>query len=133
MFAVGSNGTSAPAGQDNAEVRGSGGVFCYSQNTGKEESHPGHKAIIKAMFDIFFPLKQKALQIKKLEKLLKEISALSPEEREYVKAAFGRFQANGISKLEAEQVIRGLKFNFKDTLEPGEVEKIKLKILSFFV
>ena len=85
------------------------------------------------MFDIFFPLKQKALAIKKLDKLLREITALSPEEREYVEAAFSRFQSNGISKLEAEQVIRGLKLNFKDTLEQSEVEKIKLKILSFFV
>lgn len=73
------------------------------------------------------------MNAKNLEKLLKEISALSPEEREYVKAAFGRFQENGISKLEAEQVIRGLKLNFKDTLDPTEVEKVKLKILSFFV
>ena len=85
------------------------------------------------MFDIFFPLKRKALAVKKMDTLLREIAALSPEEREYVKAAFGRFQANGISKLEAEQVIRGLKLNFKDTLEQSEVEKIKLKILSFFV
>lgn len=85
------------------------------------------------MFDIFFPPKGKALQTKKLEKLLKEISALSPEEREYVKAAFARFQENGISKLEAEQVIRGLKLNFRDNLDPAEVAKIRLKILSFFV
>lgn len=70
--------------------------------------------------------------MEKLEKLLAEISALSPEEREYVEAAFSRFQENGISKLEAEQVIRGLKLNYRDTLEQGEVEKIKLKILSFF-
>lgn len=85
------------------------------------------------MFDIFFPLKRKALAMEKLEKLLKEISALSPEEREYVKVAFARFQENGISKLEAEQVIRDLKLNYRDTLEQSEVEKIKLKILSFFV
>ncbi|MFH0806466.1 MAG: hypothetical protein V1885_01960 [Candidatus Brennerbacteria bacterium] len=85
------------------------------------------------MFDIFFPLKRKALAAEKLDKLLREIPALSPEEREYVEAAFGRFQANGISKLEAEQVIRGLKINYKDSLEQSEVEKIKLKILSFFV
>lgn len=85
------------------------------------------------MFDIFFPLKRKALAANKLEKLLKEIPALSPEEREYVRAAFGRYQENGISKLEAEQVIRDLKLNYRDTLEQSEVEKIKLKILSFFV
>ncbi|MBI2278904.1 MAG: hypothetical protein HYU81_02480 [Candidatus Brennerbacteria bacterium] len=86
------------------------------------------------MFDIFFPRRdQKAMNAKNLEKLLKEISALSPEEREYVKAAFSRFQTNGISKLEAEQAIRNLKLNFRDTLDPAEVEKVKLKILSFFV
>jgi len=86
------------------------------------------------MLDLLFPFgNRKTLQMKKLDKMLREISALSSEEREYVKAAFGRFQANGISKLEAEQVIRGLKLNFKDNLDPGEVEKIKLKILSFFV
>lgn len=84
------------------------------------------------MFEIFFPLKRKAFAAKKLDTLLREISALSPEEREYVKAAFSRFQANGISKLEAEQVIRGLKLNLKDELDSAEIEKIKLKILSFF-
>lgn len=87
----------------------------------------------RCMFEIFFPLKRKALAMEKLEKLLAEISALSPEEREYVKAAFGRYQANGVSKLEAEQAIRDLKLNFRDALETNEVEKIKLKILSFFV
>ncbi|MDP3975035.1 MAG: hypothetical protein Q8P88_01985 [Candidatus Jorgensenbacteria bacterium] len=86
------------------------------------------------MFDLLFPLKnQKALAVKKLDKLLREISALSPEEREYVKAAFGRYQANGISKLEAEKVIHDLKLNFRDNLDPSEVEKIRLKIFSFFV
>lgn len=86
------------------------------------------------MLELLFPFaNKKTLQMKKLDTMLREITALSPEEREYVKAAFSRFQANGISKLEAEQVIRGLKLNFRDNLDPAEVEKIRWKILSFFV
>ena len=86
------------------------------------------------MFDIFFPQKRRrTLNEEKLEKLLREISVLSPEEREYVKAAFGHYRENGISKLEAEEVINNLKFNFRDNLDAAEVEKIKLKISSFFV
>lgn len=68
----------------------------------------------------------------KLEKLLKEIPELSPQEREYVKALFGKFAPQGITKFEAEKIIREMKLNFKDSLDSAEAEKIKNKILSAF-
>ncbi|MEK7629949.1 MAG: hypothetical protein AAB432_01015 [Patescibacteria group bacterium] len=74
----------------------------------------------------------KTLYREKLGILLNQISALSPEEKEYVKAIFGKYAADGISKFEAEKAIRELKFNFSDNLDSTEVEKIKIKILSFF-
>ncbi|MBI5732404.1 hypothetical protein HY967_00385 [Candidatus Jorgensenbacteria bacterium] len=74
----------------------------------------------------------KSLSKEKLNTLLHQITALSPQEREYVKAAFSRFITGGISKAEAERTVRQLKLNFADNLDAGEVERIKLKILSFF-
>ncbi len=75
----------------------------------------------------------RALSTERLGKLLHQIPALSPEEREYVKAAFGRYASGGISKEEATKVIHGLAFNGADNLDAAEVEKVRLKILSFFV
>lgn len=74
----------------------------------------------------------KSISKEKLEKLLREISALSPEEREYIKAIFSKYQTNGISKGEVEQAISRLKMNYSDNLDSSEVEKIKQKLLSFF-
>lgn len=68
----------------------------------------------------------------KLEKLLKEIPELSSQEREYVKAFFGKVASQGITKFEAEKIIREMKLNFKDNLDSSETEKIKNKILSVF-
>lgn len=68
----------------------------------------------------------------KLEKLLKEIPELSPQEREYVKALFGKVSFEGITKFEAEKIIREMKLNFKDNLDSFEAEKVKNKILSVF-
>jgi len=72
------------------------------------------------------------LSREKLKNLLKEIPQLSPQEREYVKALFEKFITGGITKSEAEQVIRKMKLNFADELDYFEVEKIKEKIMSFF-
>ncbi|MDI6734201.1 MAG: hypothetical protein QMD50_01765 [Patescibacteria group bacterium] len=75
----------------------------------------------------------KALSRKKLDRLLHQISALSPQEREYINGIFARFLSNGISKQEAQKAIHQLKLNIGDSIDPAELEKIKLKILSFFV
>lgn len=85
------------------------------------------------IFDFLSPSSGKHLSKEKLDALLRQISALSPEEREYVKAVFGRYLSEGISKEEAARAIRDLRINASDNLDAGEVEKIKLKILSFFV
>ena len=74
----------------------------------------------------------KSISKSKLDKMLRGISALSPQEREYVKAVFGKFSSNGISRLEAERVIRGMRFNLSDSLDPTEVQRIRDKILGFF-
>lgn len=68
----------------------------------------------------------------KLEKLLREIPELSPQEREYVKALFSKVESGGIEKWEAEKLLKGMKLNFKDNLDRIEVEKVKQKILSAF-
>lgn len=57
---------------------------------------------------------------------------MSPQEREYVMAAFSKYLSGGLEKWEAEKILRGLKLNFYDNLDPYEVEKIKQKILSAF-
>jgi hypothetical protein len=74
----------------------------------------------------------KTLYRDRLKKLLLEIPQLSPQEREYVKALFEKFMTGGITKTEAEKVIRAMKMNFSDELDSSEVEKIKNKILGFF-
>ena len=74
----------------------------------------------------------KKLTLKKLDKELREIAALSPEEREYVKAALSRYLSGGISKMEAEHAVRQLKLNFKDNLDAIEAEKVRQKILGYF-
>lgn len=79
---------------------------------------------------IFFS--SKSISKTRLDKMLRKISALSPEEREYVKAVFSKYTSGGISKSEAEKVIRQLKMNFSDNLDSSEVEKIKQKILGYF-
>ncbi len=85
------------------------------------------------IFDFLSHSTGKHLPMKKLDKMLREIRALSPEEREYVKAVFSRYQTNGITKEEANRAVRTLLENMKDTLTHGEAEKVKMKILSFFV
>lgn len=67
-----------------------------------------------------------------LNQLLREIAILSAEEREYVKAVFGKYLSGGISKWEAEQAIRQMQINYQDTLSAEEVGKIKEKILAAF-
>jgi hypothetical protein len=74
----------------------------------------------------------KILYQDKLKSLLNEISALSPEEREYVKAVFSRYASNGISREEAEKAIRQMKLNFSDNIDSQELQRIKEKILGFF-
>ena len=74
----------------------------------------------------------KSISRSKLDKMLRAIPALSPQEREYVKAVFGKFLSNGISRLEAEKVIRGMKFNFSDNLDSSEVQRVKERMLGFF-
>ncbi len=75
----------------------------------------------------------KKLQLKRMDAMLREIAALSPDEREYVKATFGKYLADGVTKEEAERAIRELKLNLQDSLDPDEVERVRMKILSFFV
>lgn len=84
-------------------------------------------------FDFITTTGGKHIYGEKLDRLLHEISALSPSEREYVKAVFGRFQAEGISKEEAEQAIHELFENASDDISHEEAEKIKQKILAYFV
>ena len=86
-----------------------------------------------SILDVLLGGSGKSLRVKELDKMLKTISALSPEEREYVKAVFGKFMNNGISKMEAEETIRNLKLDHMDNIDAVELEKIRLKILSFFV
>jgi hypothetical protein len=86
------------------------------------------------LLDILFPASAgKRMKLADLDRELKEMTVLSPDEREYMKATFSKYLANGISKLEAEQAIRGLRLNFKDNLDQNEVEKVKRKLLAFFV
>ena len=74
----------------------------------------------------------KSLSKEKLNQLLYQISALSPEEREYVKAIFNKYSSGGVSVAEARKAVNELKFNYSDNLDPTEVERVKQKILGFF-
>ena len=67
-----------------------------------------------------------------LDHLLHEIDILSAEEREYVKAVFGKYMSDGVSKREAEQAIHQLQINQRDGLSPEEVARIKETILEYF-
>lgn len=74
----------------------------------------------------------KSLGRERLNNLLNQISSLSPEEKEYVKNIFAKYQTNGISRSEAERAIRQLKMNYSDSIDSFEMQKIKEKILGFF-
>ncbi len=85
------------------------------------------------VFNLFFGGGGKSLDINKLDKMLREVSAISSEEREYVKAVFNKYKSNGISEEEAISALSELKYNFSDNLDSSEVEKIKAQMLGCFV
>lgn len=87
------------------------------------------------MFDFLFGSSglSKKIYKEKLRNLLNQISALSPQEKEYIKAVFAKYAANGISRQEAEKAIRELKLNASDNIDSQELQRIKEKILGFFV
>ena len=83
------------------------------------------------IFDIFLNPGRR-LSHKKLDKLLREIKILSPQEREYVKGVLGGFLRDGVSKEEAKKAIRELRLNALDKIDSQETERIKQKLLGFF-
>jgi len=84
------------------------------------------------MFGFFGFGSSKRIYKDKLKSLLNQISILSPQEREYVKAVFSKYASNGISREEAEKAIRELKINASDNIDAEELQRIKEKILGFF-
>lgn len=81
------------------------------------------------IFDFFFGGGRRISKFK-LQRLLRQISMLSPSEREYVEGVFSRYAAGNISKFEVEKVIRQLKFDTSDEISPEEAEAIRRKLLA---
>lgn len=86
--------------------------------------------IIDTLFGIH---PQKAMRQDQLDQVLRETTWLSPADREYLKAAFSKYLANGISKEEAAKEFLELRKNYKDAITDMEIEKLKQKIMSFFL
>ncbi|HEY4496615.1 MAG TPA: hypothetical protein VI432_00490 [Candidatus Paceibacterota bacterium] len=67
-------------------------------------------------------------------KLVKELIWLQPAKQEYIKAHIERYMSGGLTKYEAEKMFIELqRINHRDILTRQDLEKIKLKILGFFV
>ncbi|MDO8469878.1 MAG: hypothetical protein Q7S84_02540 [bacterium] len=86
--------------------------------------------IIDALFGMS---KQKAMRLNQLEAVLRETTWLSPADREYLKAAFGKYLKDGVTKEEAAKEFLELRKNYKDAITDTEIEKLKAKIMSFFL
>ena len=82
--------------------------------------------------DILFGSSGKRIYKKGLNKTLKEISVLSPEEREYVKGVFRGDLKDGITITELKKAVRDLERNYRDSLDYNEVKKIKEKLFKVF-
>jgi hypothetical protein len=85
------------------------------------------------IFDFLSTSGSKHLPAKKLEKMLREMHALSTGDREYIKGVFSRYESGGVSKDEAMHAIHTLLEDMHDRITHEEAEKVKMKILSFFV
>lgn len=82
---------------------------------------------------LFGKSNRKVMQIDGLDRVLRETTWLSPADREYLKAAFGRYLKDGITKEEAAKEFAELKKNYKDAINDLEIEKLKAKVMSFFL
>lgn len=65
-------------------------------------------------------------------KALRQISVLSDKERAYTEKMFESDLEGGLSKFEIAERCRRIMHQPGDILEPGEVEKIKEKLLKYF-
>ncbi len=65
-------------------------------------------------------------------KSLRNISVLSPKEREYLEKVFEKSLKGGLSKFEIKKQCGELKYKNGDPLESTEVEKVKKKLLENF-
>jgi hypothetical protein len=85
------------------------------------------------MDELFGKSTKKAMRPDQLSRILEETTWLSPADREYLKAAFSKWIKDGITKEEAAREFLDLRKNYKDSISDIEIEKLKQKVLSFFL
>lgn len=85
-----------------------------------------------SIFDLLFPDSGKRIYREDFRKALRQISDLSDKERAYAEEAFGSDLEGGLSEYEIKERCQKLMHKPGDSLESGEVAKIKEKLLKYF-
>lgn len=83
-------------------------------------------------FDILFGESIKKINQKDFDKALKSISVISPEERAYLNEVFREDLKDGLTEKELKYRIEKLSYNYNDSLDSDEVQKVKNKLLGMF-
>lgn len=78
----------------------------------------------------FFSAAPKTLKYKELDKMLKHVAGIDSVERAYILGLFRQYESGGITKQEIEKVIREMRTNTKDSIDPEEAKRVEEALLS---
>ena len=81
---------------------------------------------------LFFNVSTKRMHRGDIISEVDKISALKPQEKEYAKAMFERYDKDGLSREEAAKVLHEMATNHKDYLSHDDVEHIRKQVLGFY-